>query len=110
MLGSASMDFNPKWRRKSPVVAYRNGRPALSLRPAMGTTRGVDSPASLDTLVEKRFVRIAGRKDSPGRPFLYATTGDFLRHFGLKSIEALPSMALPTVQEPEAAIVPSDAQ
>ena len=88
------------------IIAYR--QPVTKAE--VEAIRGVDVTASLDTLVEKRFVRIAGRKDSPGRPFLYATTGDFLRHFGLKSIEALPSMSLPTVQESEAAIVPSDAQ
>src|SRR3990167_2409483 len=81
------------------IIAYRQPITKADIE----AIRGVDVTASLDTLVEKRFVRITGRKDSPGRPFMYATTGDFLRHFGLKSIEALPSMALPTVQEPEAA-------
>lgn len=88
------------------IIAYRQPITKAEIE----AIRGVDVTASLDTLGEKRFVRIAGRKDSPGRPFLYATTGDFLRHFGLKSIEALPSMALPAVQEPEAATVPSDGQ
>ena len=64
--------------------------------------RGVDISASLETLIERRFVRLAGRKDSPGRPFLYATTMEFLRHFGLKSLEALPSVQFPTIQEPGA--------
>ena len=64
--------------------------------------RGVDVTASLDTLLERRFIRIAGRKESPGRPFLYGTTPEFLRHFGLKSIEALPSVNFPTVKEPVA--------
>ena len=88
------------------IIAYRQPITKADIE----AIRGVDVTASLDTLVEKRFARIAGRKDSPGRPFLYATTGDFLRHFGLKSIEALPSMVLPVVQEPEAATVPSDGQ
>jgi segregation and condensation protein B len=52
--------------------------------------------------VERKFVRVAGRKESPGRPFLYGTTNEFLRHFGLKSIEALPPMAQPTLTEPAA--------
>ena len=87
------------------IIAYRQPITKADIE----AIRGVDVTASLDTLVEKRFVRIAGRKDSPGRPFLYGTTSDFLRHFGLKSIEALPSMALPTVQEPETAQpAPSD--
>ncbi|MBI4004452.1 MAG: SMC-Scp complex subunit ScpB [Candidatus Omnitrophica bacterium] len=88
------------------IIAYRQPITKAEIE----AIRGVDVTASLDTLLEKRFVRITGRKDSPGRPFLYGTTSEFLRHFGLKSIEALPTMSLPTVQEPEAAIVPSDAQ
>jgi segregation and condensation protein B len=88
------------------IIAYRQPMTKAEIE----AIRGVDVTASLDTLLEKRFVRIAGRKESPGRPFLYGTTSDFLRHFGLKSIDALPNMALPTVQEPQAAIVPSDAQ
>ena len=86
------------------IIAYRQPMTKAEIE----AIRGVDVTASLDTLLEKRFVRIAGRKDSPGRPFLYGTTNEFLRHFGLKSIDALPSMALPTVQEPQAAQPPSD--
>ena len=60
------------------------------------------SAAALETLVERRFARVAGRKESPGRPFLYGTTAEFLRHFGLRSLEALPAMTQPTVKEPGA--------
>ncbi|OGX28385.1 MAG: SMC-Scp complex subunit ScpB [Omnitrophica WOR_2 bacterium RIFCSPHIGHO2_02_FULL_67_20] len=81
------------------IIAYR--QPVTKAE--VEAVRGVDVTASLDTLVERRFVRIAGRKDSPGRPFLYGTTAEFLRHFGLKSLEALPPMALPSIQEPVAA-------
>jgi len=87
------------------IIAYRQPITKAEIE----AIRGVDVTASLDTLLEKRFVRIAGRKDSPGRPFLYGTTSEFLRHFGLKSIDALPTVALPTVQEPQAAVA-SDAQ
>ena len=81
------------------IIAYRQP----STKAEIEAIRGVDVTASLDTLVERRFARVAGRKDSPGRPFLYGTTIEFLRHFGLKSLEALPSINLPTVKEPEAA-------
>mgnify|MGYP001575523506 CR=1 FL=1 len=80
------------------IIAYRQ----LITKAEIEAVRGVDVTASLDTLVERRFVRIAGRKESPGRPFLYGTTTEFLRHFGLKSLEALPSVPLPTVKEPGA--------
>jgi len=81
------------------IIAYRQPITKAEIE----AIRGVDVTASLDTLLEKRFVRITGRKESPGRPFLYGTTSEFLRHFGLQSIDALPTMALPTVQEPQAA-------
>ena len=92
------------------IIAYRQPITKAEIE----AVRGVDVTASLDTLVERKFVRIAGRKDSPGRPFLYGTTPEFLRHFGLKSIEALPEMAQPSIKEPAApepapAAAPSDA-
>ena len=88
------------------IIAYRQPLTKAEIE----AIRGVDITASLDTLVERRFVRIAGRKDSPGRPFLYATTTEFLHHFGLRSLEALPSLNLPTVKEPEAAPAPLPAE
>ncbi|PIQ84601.1 MAG: SMC-Scp complex subunit ScpB [Candidatus Omnitrophica bacterium CG11_big_fil_rev_8_21_14_0_20_63_9] len=81
------------------IIAYRQPITKAEIE----AIRGVDVTASLDTLLERKFARIAGRKDSPGRPFLYGTTPEFLRHFGLKSIEALPPMATPTIPEPVAA-------
>ena len=80
------------------IIAYRQPITKAEIE----VIRGVDVTASLDTLIERRFARVAGRKDSPGRPFLYGTTVEFLRHFGLKSIEALPPMAQPAIQEPSA--------
>ena len=82
------------------IIAYRQPITKAEIE----VIRGVDVTASLDTLLERRFARVAGRKDSPGRPFLYGTTVEFLRHFGLKSIEALPPMAKPTIQEPSGEI------
>lgn len=87
------------------VIAYRQPITKAEIE----AIRGVDVGASLDTLLEKKFVRIAGRKESPGRPFLYGTTPDFLRHFGLSSLEALPALQLPTINEPEAESQPAAA-
>ncbi len=81
------------------IIAYRQPITKAEIE----AIRGVDVSASLDTLTERRFVRIAGRKESPGRPFLYTTTTEFLRHFGLRSLEALPSLTLPSIKEPQAA-------
>jgi segregation and condensation protein B len=77
------------------IVAYRQPVTKAEIE----AVRGVDVGAALDTLLERKFVRVAGRKESPGRPFLYGTTTEFLRHFGLKSVEALPPMAAPVVPE-----------
>ncbi|MBI4341003.1 MAG: SMC-Scp complex subunit ScpB, partial [Candidatus Omnitrophica bacterium] len=81
------------------IIAYRQPM----TRAEIEAIRGVDITASLDTLVERRFVRVVGRKESPGRPFLYGTTTEFLRHFGLRSLEALPVLQLPTIEEPQEA-------
>jgi segregation and condensation protein B len=55
--------------------------------------RGVQiSKGTLDVLMESSWVRTAGRRESPGRPLLYATTPDFLTHFGLGSRKDLPGI------------------
>ena len=56
--------------------------------------RGVQiSKGTLDVLMEAGWVRPAGRREVPGRPLIYATTGDFLTHFGLASRRDLPGIA-----------------
>jgi segregation and condensation protein B len=71
------------------IIAYR--QPIT--RPEIEQLRGVDSGAVLETLLERSLVRIAGRKEAPGRPQLYATTADFLETFGLKDLDALPDLS-----------------
>ena len=61
-------------------------------RPDIDAVRGVNSEAVLDNLLDRRMIRIAGRKDSPGRPFLYETTRDFLVAFGLRDLADLPKV------------------
>lgn len=53
--------------------------------------RGVDSISSLKSLLQKRLVKIVGRKKGPGRPLIYRTSNRFLTYFGLQSIGDLPS-------------------
>jgi segregation and condensation protein B len=53
--------------------------------------RGVDASHSLKSLLQKKLVRITGRKKSPGRPLIYRTTDKFLTYFGLNNIKDLPS-------------------
>jgi segregation and condensation protein B len=70
------------------IVAYRQPITA----PEIQDLRGKNSAGVLKTLLERRLVRISGRKDVVGRPFLYSTTRDFLLHFGLRSIDELPPL------------------
>lgn len=53
--------------------------------------RGVDSSGTLKTLLEKKLIRIVGRKKAPGNPLVYRTSDQFLQYFGLNSLEELPS-------------------
>ena len=70
------------------IVAYR--QPVS--RPEVDVLRGVNSEGVLDNLLERRLVRIAGRKEAPGRPFLYETTREFLVAFGLRDRGDLPKI------------------
>lgn len=54
--------------------------------------RGVKSDKALQTLLQKNLIKETGRLDVPGRPILYSTTEEFLKHFGLESIKELPSL------------------
>ena len=63
-------------------------------RAEIESIRGVQtSGGTLDVLMEAGWIRIAGRRDVPGRPTIYATTREFLDHFGLKSRRDLPGIA-----------------
>ena len=70
------------------IVAYK--QPVS--RPEIDAVRGVNSEGVLDNLLERRLVRIAGRKEAPGRPFLYETTREFLIAFGLRDLGDLPKV------------------
>ena len=62
-------------------------------RAEIESIRGVQTAkGTLDVLMEAGWVRIAGRREVPGRPVIYATTPDFLDHFGLESRRDLPGI------------------
>lgn len=62
--------------------------------------RGVDSSYSVAALMNKNLIEEAGRLNVPGRPILYRTTPDFLRTFGLRSLEELPPIEKVNFDEP----------
>lgn len=70
------------------IVAYR--QPVTG--PEIQELRGVNSAGVLKTLLERRLIRITGRKEVVGKPFLYGTTREFLVHFGLNSLKDLPPL------------------
>jgi segregation and condensation protein B len=63
-------------------------------RPQIDAIRGVNSDSVLENLIAKNLVEETGRTEGPGRPILYGTTEDFLRHFGLGSVSELPALEL----------------
>jgi len=62
--------------------------------------RGVDSSYSIGALLNKKLIEEAGRLNVPGRPILYRTTPDFLRTFGISSLEELPPIEKVNFSEP----------
>jgi segregation and condensation protein B len=96
---------NTKFRLTKPaletltIVAYR--QPVM--RAEIESIRGVDSGGVVQTLLEKKLIRVTGRKEVVGRPLLYGTTPEFLDHFGLRNLSDLP-----TIEEvvPESEITP----
>lgn len=70
------------------IIAYK--QPIT--RAEIESIRGVDVDGVLSALLERRLVRIVARKDVPGRPFLYGTTGEFLAMFNLKDLTHLPTL------------------
>jgi segregation and condensation protein B len=70
------------------VIAYKQPITA----PEIAEIRGVNTAGVLGTLIERRLVKIVGRKPVVGRPFMYATTRQFLDRFGLKDLSDLPKV------------------
>ncbi len=70
------------------IIAYR--QPIT--RAEIEYVRGVDSGAVLKTLIDRRLIKIIGKKELPGRPLVYGTTQEFLEVFSLKDISALPNL------------------
>jgi len=70
------------------IIAYR--QPLT--RQEIESVRGVDCAGALKTLMDRRLVRVVGKKDTPGKPFLFGTTREFMEVFGLGSLKDLPSM------------------
>lgn len=84
----ATMRLSTAAQETLSIVAYK--QPLT--RAEIEAIRGVEVIAALETLLEKRLVKVVGRRETVGRPLMYGTTLDFLRHFGLRSLEDLPPL------------------
>jgi segregation and condensation protein B len=94
MVRSFAKSLKPPIRLSLPaletlaVIAYK--QPATV--PEINEIRGVDSGGVIATLLDRKLITTAGRKQVIGRPILYKTTKEFLMRFGLKDVNELPSM------------------
>ncbi|HIJ80963.1 MAG TPA: SMC-Scp complex subunit ScpB [Desulfuromonadales bacterium] len=80
--------FSPSALESLAIIAYR--QPVT--RAEIEHLRGVDCGGVLKNLLEKRLIRILGKKDIPGRPLIYGTSKEFLELFGLKDLKSLPTL------------------
>jgi segregation and condensation protein B len=88
------------------IVAYR--QPLV--KSEIESIRGVDAGHALKVLLEKKLLRIVGRKDVPGKPIIYGTTKKFLEVFNLKDLSELPTLReLKELNEPAENLVPVEA-
>ena len=112
----ATRSENAAWIRKfkSVKVSSKLSRPALETlaivaykqpitRSEVEAIRGVNIGGIMRNLMERRLVKIVGKKDVPGKPMLYGTSLEFLQYFGLKDLSSLPTLKefqeLETVEE-----------
>ena len=95
---SRGVKFSQSALETLSIIAYR--QPVT--RAEVEYLRGVDSGGVLKTLLEKKLLRILGKKDVPGKPLIYGTSREFLELFSLKDLASLPT--LKEIQE----LAPSD--
>ncbi|MDR0398865.1 MAG: SMC-Scp complex subunit ScpB [Endomicrobium sp.] len=80
------LKLSPSALETLAMIAYK--QPIT--RAEIDEIRGVESSGVIDTLLERKLTKIVGRKEALGRPLLYGTTQDFLKHFGLAHLSELP--------------------
>lgn len=106
--GGVQMVTNPvcsPWVKKllSTAVPAKLSQPSLEtlaiiaykqpiIKAEIEAIRGVNSDGVVKTLLERKMVKILGRKEVPGRPLMYGTTREFLQYFGLKDLSELPTL------------------
>jgi segregation and condensation protein B len=85
------------------IIAYK--QPIV--RAEVEQIRGVEASGVIRTLLERKLIRMVGRKEMPGRPIMYGTTKHFLQHFGLRDLAELPPLReFKELGEPEQEMLP----
>lgn len=87
------------------IIAYN----APVTRAFVDTVRGVDSAYAMTNLLDKQLIKVCGRLDVPGRPRLFCTTDNFLRVFGLTSLDDLPEVGIPGADLQEQLVISNEA-
>lgn len=85
---SASAKLSASALETLAIIAYR--QPIIKAE--IEQLRSVNSDGVVKTLLDRKLVKILGRKEAPGRPLLYGTTKEFLQYFGLKDLTELPTL------------------
>jgi segregation and condensation protein B len=80
--------FSPSSLETLAIIAYR--QPVT--RAEVEYLRGVDSGGVLKSLMDRKLIRILGKKDIPGKPLIYGTTKEFMETFNLKDLASLPTL------------------
>ncbi len=85
---SASTKLSAPALETLAIIAYK--QPIIKAE--IEQLRSVNSDGVIKTLLDRRLIKIMGRKEAPGRPLLYGTTKEFLQYFGLKDLTELPTL------------------
>ncbi|MFA6431477.1 MAG: SMC-Scp complex subunit ScpB [Candidatus Margulisiibacteriota bacterium] len=93
--------LSPRALETLAIIAYKQPVTRLEIE----RLRGVDSTGVIDSLLAKKLIKELGRSDALGHPFLFGTTDEFLRHFGLHDLDSLPE--LPATEEELAQVLSS---
>lgn len=88
LVGSESTRLSLAALETLAIIAYK--QPIIKAE--VEQVRGVNSDGVIKTLLERRLIKIMGKKEAPGKPLLYGTTKDFLQYFGLKDLAELPTL------------------
>ncbi|MBT3321841.1 MAG: SMC-Scp complex subunit ScpB [Anaerolineae bacterium] len=91
----ATTRLSPAALEALSIIAYQ--QPVT--RPQVDAVRGVNSDGVMRSLLSKGLIEEGGRAEGPGRPILYTTTPEFLQHFGLSSLSAMPDLDFSEIEE-----------